>query len=401
MKKPWWHICLKILAALGALIFCIVASRRSIDFSVYHHAIRGVFDGTRPMYGNQSGVGWPMHFRNPPFFAMIFVPLSWMPMQLSFVLWTAGKFAALYALCRSLARRMSWSPDILVRAVPVLLVLPYLIQEFRYGNVQFFVFALTAAGLLALPRNPNLSALSLALAISIKVWPIFFLPYLWVRRESSVVLRTLALTALLTLSPAALLGFKGNLNLLRQWANQEFSVQAGSGEIWYPGQSVRNVLTRYLTEVDYSKVLDANYPRINVAAFDAGMVQKMGLGLTLLLYLGFLATTALAGRRDGLKQHALAFCSLALLEPFTHRIALVILLWPAMVAGAEILGAEAVPRWTWWLVYCATVLVIGQPLVPGSSAHRWMQACGFDFWAVCLLSAALACALAAEKRAPS
>ena len=42
------------------------------DFLVYHHGTRGVFEGTRPVYGENSGVGSPMIYRYPPLFLLVF-----------------------------------------------------------------------------------------------------------------------------------------------------------------------------------------------------------------------------------------------------------------------------------------------------------------------------------------
>ena len=51
-----------------------------MDFRVYHYGARGVFDGTRPVYGLTSGLGWPMHYRYPPLFLLLFAPLAALPL---------------------------------------------------------------------------------------------------------------------------------------------------------------------------------------------------------------------------------------------------------------------------------------------------------------------------------
>src|SRR5207249_4760610 len=106
--------------------------------------------------------------------------------------------------------------------VPCLFIAPYLIEEFRYGNAQFFVFV----------------------------------PHLAARRDWKVVAHTLGFVALLGLLPSVYFGFRGNLNLLGQWFSQEWHTQLGSSEVWFPNQSLRGVLMRYLTVIDYSQVPD-------------------------------------------------------------------------------------------------------------------------------------------------
>ncbi|HYR44980.1 MAG TPA: hypothetical protein VER98_18260, partial [Terriglobia bacterium] len=90
---------------------------------------------------------------------------------------------------------------------------------------------------------------------------------------------------------------------------------------------------------------------------------------------------------SGWLDHGLAFCLIAILEPFTQKYALAILLWPAVVAGALV----SKPRIR-MLLYGAAVLVLIQPLTPGASAQRFLQVLGLDFAAAILLSAALAAA---------
>jgi hypothetical protein len=84
--------------------------------------------------------------------------------------------------------------------------------------------------------------------------------------------------------------------------------------------------------------------------------------------------------------HALAFCLVALLEPFTQKYAMALLLWPALTAGSLLkkdLGHA--PR---ILIYMATVLALIQPLIPGAAAQRLLQVLGFDFVAASLLCSA-------------
>src|SRR5262249_42336095 len=115
--------------------------------------------------------------------------------------------------------------------VPILLIAPYLIEEFRYGNAQFFIIVLTAAALLFARERPGLAGGSLALAISIKVWPVFFVPYLLVRRDWKVVASALAFVLVLALLPSFYFGWAGNIRLLGQWFTQEFHTQFSANEI--------------------------------------------------------------------------------------------------------------------------------------------------------------------------
>ena len=141
---------------------------------------------------------------------------------------------------------------------------------------------------------------------------------------------------------------------------------------------------RYLTVIDYSQVPDSNYSQVNVAALDPAAVLRVWLILAGAAYAAFLLIAYRRRNGDGWLDHALAFCLLAILEPFTQKYALAVLLWPAVAAA----GLMKNPRLR-ILIYCATVLALIQPLVQGSNAQRLLQVLGLDFGATALLTAAI------------
>jgi alpha-1,2-mannosyltransferase len=174
-----------VIVTLG---FAYHAAGHPMDFRVYHYGARGVFDGTRPVYGPTSGLGWPMHYRYPPLFLLLFAPFAMIPLSWGAAIWLILKVAVLIWLVRTMqtAGAVLEHPMATTVLPGLLFIAPYIVEEFRYGNAQFFIFALTAAALLMARRRPLIAAGSLALAISIKVWPLFFVPFLAVRRDWKV-----------------------------------------------------------------------------------------------------------------------------------------------------------------------------------------------------------------------
>jgi alpha-1,2-mannosyltransferase len=369
--------------AVIALIFAIYVSKRPMDFRVYHYGARGVFDGTRPVYGTSSGLGWPMHYRYPPLFLLLFAPLAMLPLGLAAPVWLLAKFAVLFWLIHALWKRGLKPPTTQAYCVAALFILPYIIEDFRYGNAQFFVVAMTIVALFVARDRPMLAASCLGLAISIKVWPLFFLPYLVVRRDVKVVAGTVAVVLVLAFLPSLYFGFSGNIHLLGQWFAQERQTQLSENEIWFPNQSLRGVLMRYLTVVDYSQVPDKNYAQVHVAAMDPATVRWVWMIAAGAAYAGFLLLVNWRRKTNGWLDHGLAFCLLALLEPFTQKYALVVLLLPAIIA------ARLMKRPFDILLYIATALILIQPLTPGASAQRFLQVLGFDFVATLLVTVAL------------
>jgi hypothetical protein len=144
---------------------------------------------------------------------------------------------------------------------------------------------------------------------------------------------------------------------------------------------------RYLTVVDYSQVPDSNYAAVNFAALDPFVVRRLWLIVTGMIYAGFLLIANKRRESNGWLDHALAFALLPLLEPFTQKYALAILLWPAIVA-AGLLARRSLRL----LIYGATMLALIQPLAPGAATQRFLQVLGFDFAACTMLTIAIAVA---------
>ena len=373
---------------VGTIGCALYAAAHPMDYRVYYYGSQGVLNGTRPVYGLSSGLGWPMHYRYPPLFLLIFAPFTLLPLSVGAAVWVVLKIVALVCLIKALRSAAHLKTGCSVSYIlPFLFIAPYLIEELRYGNAQFFVFVLSAAALLVAEKKPALAAVSLAVGISIKVWPLFFVPYWAARRNWRAAAYTLAFVAVLAMLPALYFGFSANLNLLGQWFSQEFHTQLSENEIWFPNQSLRGVLMRYLTVIDYSRVPDSNYARVNFVSLDPSLVRLIWLGTFAAIYSGFLWLVSRRRNANDWLEIGLGFCLIAVLEPFTQKYVLAILLWPALVA-VELLGRPRLRL----LLYIAAVFALVQPLIPGSEGQRFLQVLGLDFVAAGLLTAVLAAA---------
>jgi Glycosyltransferase family 87 len=378
------------LALVGVVVLSYLAALRSVDFPVYHYAARNMLSRTGPMYGPQSGIGWPQVYRYPPLFLLLFIPFALLPLRIAAIIWATLKFAALGLLARGLFSRLRIYGHGF-QFLSLLPALPYLAVEFHYGNVQFFVFALIGVGFLLLEQRPFLAAFTLALAISIKVWPLFFVPYLVARKRTAVAGLAVALTVLLTLLPAAYFGWHTNASLLHQWAHQELGVASTAGEpglIGFPSQSLHSVLMRFFVSLNYAQLTDSNYPKLNLGNFDPQAVEALWLVLAAAGYVGLLLLARRAKSND-LTVHAVAFCALLLLQPFTQIGDLVILFWPIAVAAAALRDDADLPAWTRAALYVAVSLMVLKPLIPDRNAQRLLQVLSVDFAATSLLAAGL------------
>ena len=96
--------------------------------------------------------------------------------------------------------------------------------------------------------------------------------------------------------------------------------------------------------------------------------------------------------------YAVAWCALPLLQPYTQKtIALVVLVWPALVAAAS-LGLAGL-SWQRTAIFAAAAIGVGQLLAPSPYSHRLMQVLGFDVLLCVLLLAGLTGVVLREPKA--
>lgn len=368
---PWLAF---VVVVFAALLLGLRIGGRSVDFPVYYRTVHS-WRAHGPIYGPHSGLGWPMYYRYPPVFLLLFFPLALLPLAWAAAIWLAGKVAVLLLLGRAFARRFGWprlAPPLLPWLPAILLLAPYLVLEFRYGNVQFYVVALCVAALLVVPRRPRCAGALLGLGIAVKVWPLFFVPYWLAARRWSAAAAAVIAAVLLTAAPALVFGWKGNFALLHAWAAQERATALHAGTIWYASQSLRGVMTRALP-------------------LGAAVVTRLWLPLDLAAYVAFLFFARASLRRGAaLETGGAAFCLLAILAPFTHVKDLVLLVWPAVAVAVLVARpAEKGSALTRGLCWAAAILAGVIPLVPGAAAQHRLQLAGADFVVLCLLAAGL------------
>jgi alpha-1,2-mannosyltransferase len=359
---------------IGAVALSAWAAGYAIDFSVYWTiALAHIRDG-RGLYGEDSILPWPMWYRYPPLFAWLVYPLALLPFRAAAFVWAVGKFAAGWRLVRALLEDARLPcRDIFLAAA---LAAPYVVSELRYGNAQFYVFALTAAALLLARTRPGFAGATLGFAVALKVWPLFFVPYLAVRGLWRVAGAAVVAAILFTLAPALWIGWDEQLSQLAAWYAQESAIAADGGRVWFPSQSLFGVLSRHLTFVDWRSSPDPNYPAINWLALDPEAVRTAWILLAGAGYAGLLwLARRLPAARDRLL-HGVAFCGLILLEPYAQKqSALAVLLWPAVVAAAL---RPQMPRWGRYSLIAAAAISLLQPLTPSSYLNRLYQVLGLD-----------------------
>jgi hypothetical protein len=412
-----WTAYVLLGIALGAFTYNVAF--RSVDYSPYPATTRAMLGGSRELYGPNSGAGWPMTYRSSPLFPLLFVPLAYFSRPIGAGLWVVLKLICLLFVVRAIrrmARDASGGEEALGSYAWFAVLIPasYVVQEFRSGNMQFFIFALTVAGVYFLRRQPARAGALLGLGTNIKLVPGAFLPYLLFRGHGRAVAWSVAFLALFTLLPAVYFGWQGNLNVLASWWRDGIAEPTPWKWGINPDHSLRGVMRRYLSPVPYEQMPDPNYRNINFANVApemltaAWVVVALAGGLALLWMAWHLrqrekSAPSAAPRTDAL-EYALLFCASLLLAPLTQRIYMVALLFPAIVLAYELRalsrnlpGAKAI----WATALGATALFALPPLVPGRMNQRLIAVVSPDFWGLLLLTLAIALLLRMRLRAES
>jgi hypothetical protein len=374
-----WTITLSLLFALVAGSVCALRPLKAVDLHVYHAAARSFFLLSGPMYGPNQEFAWPMTYRYPPLFICLFRPFASLPLGAVAGLWAALKVLLLGPLVWIWYRRYPASRFGPALWISALLLLPYVAYELQVGNVQLFLVEMVCLALLLCREHPFVSSLLFGLTTAIKVWPAFLLPFLAARGRWRIGAQSLAATAVLTVAPGFWLGWTNLFYLLKQWFLQEQRINALLGDRWYPSQSLRGVMLRYLTRMDYSGLPDQNYRHVNLLSLPSWEVRQFWL--TLAIVLGLLALVWVYRCASDGAAYSIFFCSLLIIEPNVQRLAYVTLLWPVLYAGIVMTDQKA-PRFARWVLTGAAALAVLEPLVPGAASQRLAQVLGIDFFGI-------------------
>ncbi len=182
-----------------------------VDLAVYVDGARHLTDGTLYDFFSE-----PLHlpFTYPPFSAMIFTPMTWLPWTLLRILWQLASFAALavmaYCTLRLLGRAGRSAPrplqhvrGIVVTVTALGLWLEPVRTTFNYGQINLFLCALLLAG--AVAGKEWLAGGSVGLAAGIKLTPAITGLYYLLQKRWSAVVWSVAFFALTVAAGAALL----------------------------------------------------------------------------------------------------------------------------------------------------------------------------------------------------
>ncbi|HXG90970.1 MAG TPA: glycosyltransferase family 87 protein [Blastocatellia bacterium] len=417
---PHPFIVAALITAIALLGFVFI--RNLIDFPVYYSAGRSLLGGRTDLYAPDFARGSLMDYRYPPFFLIALAPLWFLPYKPAAYVWYLLSVAEIIGCLLILRSLVNPNRAKLTWLIAFLATGQYFVMILHYGNAHLpAIFLLFASVYLYIKRKDSLAALAMSLAVTIKLTPILLLPYFALKKRWRFLSLVSGFLIIINLAPALYFGFEKNSELLVEWynhvvADQEFHETNGPINL-----SLKGELRRYLSPVDYSQRVEADtdYRNINVAALSREQTDRIWLVVAAIVY--GVALALVLWRSKGIKGHEEAGISqrvesdglplytslefglmisvMLLVGPLTSKIYFIALLWPIVSLGSfafnDSLPASGLARRV-LLVIAAINFVL--PLLPGRSLQRFLLVLGADFFVNCILMAALASVLIANRR---
>ncbi len=243
------------------------------------------------------------NYPNPPVMAVLLLPLASLPPLAGALTWFYLK-AAMTVLAIGWVFRLveeSGRPfPPAGQALAVLLSLRPILGDLEHGNVNLFILFLVVAALTAFrARRDLLGGTLLALAISCKVTPALFVPYLvWKRawRALAGVAAGLLLFLWPGVVPSLRLGFAENQRQLVSWYEEMARPYLVEGKVTseHPNQSLPGLVARLATaSPSFSTYVNDVYTPTefdNVLSLDPSRARWLVRGCTALFALAVVAT---------------------------------------------------------------------------------------------------------------
>jgi alpha-1,2-mannosyltransferase len=206
---------------LGAL-FWFGARTAMADFEVNYKAGGRLFSG-ETLYRTEDA-HW--QFKYSPFSALVYLPLSFLPLEAAKGVWFLVVAAAIASVIGFSAKIMGASGP-RGRAAVVLataIMARFLLRELQLGQINAVITAILLFMVLHMKRSPGSSGGGArtgtlwGLASAMKPYALIFLPYFVARRKFRPLASGLAVIAASLVVPAVFYGIRGSVTVLREWA---------------------------------------------------------------------------------------------------------------------------------------------------------------------------------------
>jgi hypothetical protein len=385
-----------LVTTAAAGLFCAgrALAPHAIDFVVYHRAAQSLLAGRTDLYSATFALDPPMRYVYPPFFVLLVAPLGLLAYQDAFGLWFALlAIATVYVVVDAWR---TWRPQASWAYGPTALLLagPAVLYGLRSANVHLLVVLMMIAAVVAWARaKAGQAAALLSVAGAVKIFPLYFVPFMAGLREWRVTARIALVSAALWMLPLAYFGPTHAVELYGQWwqdiaGNVERLRHESRLDV-----SLKSASVRWLSTVNYAPRIDRNYPQVHLVTLPSAWAHATGRALVglvaLVTALAVLRLRASVADRSARAAAAGSLCLSAqlLVGPYTTLLYLSGWLLPVLaLPAAAVTQLSILPRLRRALLTLGVVNVV-LVLMPGAERHRALEAWG----AHTLISAALWC----------
>ena len=189
-----------------------------VDFQVNYQAGGRLLAGEN-LYRIDDG---HFMFKYLPFSALLYAPLSLLPLELAKALWfvilvscSIGIFYMSYKMA-SANREITTAMVI----IPPLILAKFCFREMKLGQINIIVALILLFMVWSLIfKRPARSGLFWGLATSLKPYGMMFLPYFIVKKQWTALASGVSVIAIALLVPSVFYGVQGNFTVLSEWAS--------------------------------------------------------------------------------------------------------------------------------------------------------------------------------------
>jgi hypothetical protein len=366
---------------------------RNTDLGIYWYAVNGFFSGIRSAYGPDSGVGHPLEYRYAPVTYLILYPLRFVSLRVAGFWWMLAAWAAAIATVWTAVRVRGLRFSNAAVVLCCVYMLAYVVLAIRYGNVQPFAICAIFASLMLSEKHPGGSGILLALAITFKVWPILFLPWLFRRARLRAATYSLVWLAVIWMLPLPIFGASGYWALIQQWYGAISGLEATYPDVHYVlGQSLRELMVRHFTAAAPAL---KDVPAFHIFELSQSTVTILWAVISVAVYSWFVVCMLRSDDRKMWAWDGLAFVLYSIVEPYAVKSGLISLGPAVLTAGClYTLGMEEPAMRPMGLragrlFLGACLLAILGTVTQYRAWQHFLLGVGLDFWAELLLLSAM------------